>query len=228
MFGLPTLAETALMLTLAATPATECTLPYAPKINIRPTTAEIEYDITQSAETLTKIKTDTESPYGLGVDTITRGLRHDRPELTYNIKFDGKRFTINGITQDCMWYKDITIDLKLRPRIYIAKENARGDCGEFILKHERKHVAADRIVMNEFAQNMGTRILESVNKMGAVGPFDIEKNELVRQQLIQRIEKIIDEEKGKMVAAMQARQSQIDTLEEYEEGDRICSKHIFD
>jgi hypothetical protein len=224
MLDLPVLAQTLLLLASANNPA--CPVMDTPVIHINPTTAEIEYDFTQTEETLTKVKTGSPSPYGLGVDTITRGLRHDKPQMNYTISYGtAQERRTNNI---CMWYKEINVDIQLRPKIYIAENNARGDCGKFILKHERKHVAADRIVMNEYSQKMGIRIQEAVNKMGAVGPFDGKNMESIKRQMTQRIKGIIEEETEIMKLRMKERQATIDTLEEYEEGDVICSRHARD
>lgn len=211
--------DMATFLILAASPG-QCTYAQAPMINIRPTTAPVQYDFTKTATQLTALQSDTISPYGLSVDVTTKGLRHDRPFMEYRIEFGTSVDQKYG--SFCIWYKDITLDIKLQPKIYIAKEYNVGDCGKFILEHEKKHVRVDREVMNKYAALLGKSIQNAVNLAGAQGPYNYTQAEEVRQSMKLHIDSAIQSVMLLMQGEMNRRQQAIDSLQEYEAGRIVC------
>lgn len=217
---LPTVLETMAIFTLAAAPVQQCVLPEAPVINIKPTTANIQYDFSKTDAELTAMKSNTISPYGIGVDLVTKGLRHDKPEMNYNITFGTSQNPKNGTF--CVWYKQIDVNIKLAPKIFIAKGYNKGECGQFILDHEKKHVLIDRKVMNKYSKMMGQSIQNAVNLAGAQGPYNLTQINEIRGGMQRHIESAIDSVLLLMKNEMNQQQQAIDSKEEYDEGSKVC------
>lgn len=202
--------------------AITCTINQAPIINIVPQTKEIEYDGTKTSAQLTAVKSDTVSPYGLGVDTTTGGLRHDQPRMLLSITTNN---IVNKKTQTfCMSYATITVGILLQPRIYLAKEFNSGQCGKMVLGHEKKHVTTDRWVMNKYSKQMGLAIQQLVNSSGVIGPLPVAQMEQAQTMMNQRIDNAIHATVEQMKQEMHIRQGHVDSLEEYERVNQYCIK----
>lgn len=201
----------------------KCTMNQAPIINITPQTKKIQYDKTRTSAELSQLKSNTISPYGINADQTTGGLRHDRPTMTTTMKFnvltDPRTQTI------CMSYNTINVDIKLQPKIYIAKEFNSGRCAREVLEHEKTHVTVDRQVINKYSQKMGTAIQRAVNDAGVIGPFPIARAKEIRQMMSSNIESALASVKLAMANELNTRQQQIDSLEEYERVGKYCERN---
>lgn len=217
----PSALELVSSLILAATPV-QCSIPVAPIINIKPVTADIQYDFSKTDQQLTAMKSNTISPYGINADMVTRGLRHDKPTMDYNIQFGSAVHPSSGTF--CVWYKQIDINIKLSPKIYIAKGYNKGKCGQFILNHEKKHVLVDRQVMNKYAQMMGKSVQNAVNMAGALGPYNMDKVDSVRDGMSKHIDSALQSVLLLMQNEMNNKQQAIDSKEEYDAGHEACKE----
>ncbi len=224
MVSKPGLAAIAIILILAAFPARSqtmaCIVPKAPLVDIKVATNPVEYDFSKSAAALGGVKTDTVSPYAPGADTVSGGLREDHPtvstEVGWKIQYDEGRHIA------CMWYDTITIRIRLDPKIYVAQEFNQGVCREEILRHERRHVDVDHIVINKYARNMGEAVRSAVNSAGAIGPFDYDDLERMKAMSSRHIESAVDSQQLLMQKEMRHLQSQVDSLDEYERISKQC------
>lgn len=166
------------------------------------------------------MQSDTISPYGLSVEMVTRGLRHDQPEMEYRIEYGTSTHPKTG--SFCIWYKKIDVNIKLAPKIYVAKGFNRGSCGKFILEHEKKHVLVDRQVMNKYSQMMGKSIQNAVNMAGAMGPYKAGRTQEISESMQQHIDSAIQSVLLLMKNEMNQRQQAIDSREEYDAGHLAC------
>ncbi|HEY8191190.1 MAG TPA: hypothetical protein VIG74_02105, partial [Alphaproteobacteria bacterium] len=166
--GLDIIATAGLLTLAAAGGMPACTVPKAPTISINAISQPIRYDYSKSEAQLSAMKNDTINPYAPGTDTATGGLRQDKPELSMNVRV-GYRGVPGGPT--CFWYDTVTVEIKLKPVIYIARENQSGACGAAILEHEKKHVAVDHRVTNSFVAAVGEVVRKAVNEAGGLGPY---------------------------------------------------------
>ncbi|MEM6780925.1 MAG: hypothetical protein AAF569_03590 [Pseudomonadota bacterium] len=205
---------------ILASSAGECIQPETTAINVIPTTNQIQYDFSKTDAELTQVETDTVNPYGPGVDLVTKGLRHEKPHMEFKIEFGTQGFARTA--SFCAWYKQIDVNITLSPKIYIAKGYTKGECGKFILEHEKKHVRVDREVMNKYSRKMGEAILKTVNATGPLGPFELSAKENVRQNMTKHIENVINPIVEEMKAEMRVRQQAVDSKEEYDLGSAIC------
>ena len=213
---------TAIPLSASAQKPTTCPISKAPIINVRPQTKPIQYDKTKTSAQLSSLKSNTISPYGLGVDQTTGGLRHDQPTMSTQMKFN---ILTNPQTQTiCLSYDTINVDIQLQPKIYIAKEFNTGRCAREVLEHEKKHVNVDRKVINKYTRLMGLAIQKAVNSVGAVGPFPVSRSEELQKMMSGHIESALASVQLSMTNEMNTRQQQVDSLEEYERVGQYCEK----
>lgn len=209
----------ALMTTPVGLPV-QCRINKAPRINIRPQTKAIQYDLDTPSAELTAKGSNTISPYGIEADTITGGLRHDHPltktSLSYHYIKDPRSQTI------CMAYNEITLEVILQPKIYIAEEFNRGRCAVEVLEHEKKHVKVDRQVINKYTKLMGKAIQQTVNQVGIVGPFPISREENMKKMMSSNIQNAISSVELAMLNEMNYLQQQVDSRAEYDRIGQYC------
>lgn len=200
--------------------AMTCRVPKAPHVAVRVQTEDIRYDFSRPARQLSAMQNDTVSPYAPGADSVSGGLREDTPEvrtqISWKVEIDQRRNIA------CMWYDEITIDVTLKPKIYIAREFNFEPCRGAILQHEHKHVDVDRIVLNKFASDIGVAVQKAVDGAGVVGPFNYNKVEEMKTLSTRHIESAVDSRKFLMQKEMHEMQGRIDTLEEYQRVSGYC------
>ena len=197
-----------------------CRISEPPVISISPETDPIKYDISKTSEQLSALKTNTISPYGLDVDTATGGMRRDKANIEYVIKY---HILTNNVGQtSCMSYANIDLKIQLRPKIYIAQEYNTGECGKMVLGHEKKHVTTDRWVTNKYSKKLGKAIQHTVNSVKVVGPFPSNRKAEVQTLMKERIKQTVNNVMTQMNQEMSIRQKHVDSLEEYERVSQYC------
>ena len=208
---------------LATTPVAlpvQCRITKAPIINIRPVTKKIDYDLSKTSAQLNQLQSNTISPYGLGVDQTTGGLRHDQPTIKTTMTFNVITNQQSQFT--CLSYNTINVDIKLKPKIYIAKEFNEGRCAREVVEHERKHVYVDRKIMNKYTKLMGKAVQKAVNDAGVIGPFASNRTENFQDKMAANIKSALSSVELSMQNEMNREQQQIDSLEEYERVSKHC------
>ncbi len=209
------------LLMLAGGPAeTKCAVNVAPVVSVRPESSVVRYDFSKTMAQLTAMRSDTVSPYAPGTETVTQGLRSDRPVIEASVGASALINRQRGIF--CMTYGKIDISIKLAPVIYVASERPSGGCRNAILDHEKKHVRVDREMMNKYARKIGEAVQNAVNEVGVVGPLNLEKQEEARQFMTRHVQSAIQSMELPLYNEMRARQSAIDSLEEYERVNWFC------
>jgi hypothetical protein len=209
---------------LAAAPAPggmDCKVTEAPAISISVKTDDIVYDYSRSTATLTGVKTDTNSPYPKGTDSVTGGLREDTPEIKWETTWNAVYNPSSGI--GCMSYKTINTNIHLMPKIFVAREFNTGPCREAVLTHERKHVQVDREVMNKYASLIGQALKQAVDKMPVFGPFNVRDENETMKMSRGYLKAVIDVQIANMEREMHMRQQQVDNLNEYRGISAVCS-----
>ena len=198
-----------------------CRVETAPRIEVNVKTDAIDYDYSHLARELAAMETSKASPYPPGADTVTGGLREDHP--TIGSKIDLSIAYSNWKKAGCMQYKSIGIEMHLRPKIYVAREYDTGTCRKAVLTHELKHVQVDREVANKYAGLIAQALQETVNRVGAIGPYKRENDEAVKAQAGGYISAAMDRIEKAMEIELRERQSQVDRLEEYRQVGSFCT-----
>jgi len=219
--GLDIIAAAGIMtLTAGKAPVLQCAVPKAPIINVNPVTQPIAYDFTKSSAELGSMHVNATTPYAPGTDTTTGGLRHDEPQIRLEISVGSVQ---HGSGPLCFWYDTVTVTIELQPKIYIAREQARDKtCRTAILAHEKKHVAVDREVINQYAQGIGKAVQSAVNAAGGIGPYSADSAAATQDMMIEHIRTAIASQELAVEQEMHRRQSQVDSYEEYQRVSAIC------
>lgn len=200
----------------------QCSAQAPPPIKVIPARSAIQYDHTKSRADLDRIEIDTINPYAGRRDTHVGGLMSGEIRVEHQIAFVQERY--DQIDQACLHFDRLDVTITINPTIYIAREEKPGSCEyNAILEHEKKHVEADRIVVNKYAKRIGDALSFAVKKYGAsFGPFDVMQVEPVQTKLQDYIGGIVKTEVEKMNAERLAIQQGIDTYDEYERVQRLC------
>ncbi len=192
------------------------------RVNINPKTENIRYDYSHSSTTLANKGSDTTSPYAPDADVSTGGLREDHPVTALRISWQSMTYPHLGVA--CLSFDEITLDIKLSPVIYVAREyKNKPRCKNRILEHEHKHVKVDRAVVNKYAPLMGQAIKKAVDSLGILGPYKTEDLPAVREKLNTYIQNAATSYNTQMEAEMLHRQSEVDSLKEYEAVSAVCN-----
>lgn len=212
--------KAALMIAAAAPLENGCKADKPPAIAVKVETADIFYDYSRAAKDLSRMKVDTVSPYAPGSDTVSGGLREDKPEIRTQIGWQMKYSPRKNI--GCLSYDKIDITIRLHPKIYIAREFNTGVCRDAILQHERRHVAVDRQVMNKYADLIGRAVQTTVTGADTWGPFKLEEQERIKKASSLPVENAVNAQIAVMQQEMRRLQAQVDTLEEYKRVSSYC------
>ena len=200
--------------------ALACTQHTQPVINVAPQTHPILYDFDTSSLALSRLQRDKQSPYGIGADTATGGLRHDQPQYKLVVYVESDFDPNSGLY--CLWYRKIDLEITLQPKIFVAREFNQGNCRTAIIEHEQKHVVVDRLLINKYAKKVGAELSSIISNIGAEGPFPLRDALATRRKMIAAVKKIIEEEQRAHIQELNTLQNQIDSLEEYQAVSKHC------
>ncbi len=192
------------------------------KINIIPRTQDVKYDHTQSLKKIQSYNTDTVDPYGYHGTSVTQGFMSGQIAMEHKIKYGQMTNSKRGYA--CIWYKDITVEIKIDPTIVIAKELYRDKCmRKAIIEHELKHVRVDREIVNKYAKSIGAKLIRELKSRGfEAGPMRIDRMQDVSAKMSRVVQQILELEYQKLGIDRQESQRAVDNLQEYESVDRKC------
>jgi hypothetical protein len=209
-------------LTLASAQSVTCTVPKLPRIDVRPTSDNLEYNFTESTGQLSKKPLDTVNPYGPNVKTAVGGLTSGKMQMIQKVVFNTETYPSQGIS--CVWYDTITVRIHIDPTIYIASEFPKGSCRHAaVMQHEMKHVKVDRMIVNDYSKRIGNALLAMIRREGqGLGPIRASDAKQAQNVLQHRIRTVVDAHSRQLEADRRYRQQQIDTLQEYERVSKLC------
>jgi len=193
-------------------------------INVIPSTKDVTYDYSLDLAGLQHIHSDTVNPFGFHQRTQTRGLMRGAiqipgPEISFRIEpVDPRGEYI------CVFFDEITIELKIEPEIVIAKEVAADPCMHKVTReHELEHVMIDRRLVNKYARVMGEKVNEALKQRGyGGGPFKHAEKDQVFQSMGDVVFKILNHEQKKMFLERNEQQQALDSLDEYKRISAAC------
>ena len=191
------------------------------KINILPGTDNIKYDHSLNVMQLSSKHTDTDSPYDNSVVQHTLGLMSGSIGLSAKSEIG---FIRKGKKQ-CLYFKEIQVNIHVSPTIYIANDYKRNGCMyKEIKEHELKHVKVDRKVINKYSNKVGHKILEIIDEMPVVGVIHKKDSEIAAERMRNYVKEKILYINNQMLDERKRRQNMVDSLEEYQrlEDDNLC------
>jgi len=223
MFDLDALTTTTMLVLAASSPNSDMCPKHDPTaVNVIPRTEKVKYDSDQTLKKIQSYGTDTVDPYGFHGVSVTQAFMRGKIQPRYSIELDSG--AVKGYRAACVWYKDITVEIKIDPTIVIAKELYADRCmRKALIAHELKHVKADRAVVNKYAKTIGTKLMKELRSRGfSVGPMKIEDAQGVAEKMRHVVKQILELEFQKMAIERMERQRAIDNIEEYESVDDKC------
>lgn len=224
MFGLDALTTSTLLVLAASSGNPQDLCPAHPptNINVIPKTENVKYDSEKTLKELQAQDTDTVDPYGFHGTSITQAYMSGTIQPTQKVQLDYG--PVKGYRAICLWYKDITIELKIDPTIFMAKELYADRCmRKALIEHELKHVKVDREVVNEYARSMGQKLLTELKSRGfTAGPVPEDKAQDVAQKMHHVVNQILELEYQKLEIDRKERQRAVDNLGEYNRVDELC------
>ncbi|HJS31069.1 MAG TPA: hypothetical protein VJ924_03680, partial [Alphaproteobacteria bacterium] len=117
----------------------------------------------------------------------------------------------------CMWLQSIDVTITLTERtIHVAREYLRGSCEyQAILQHELKHAQADDAILKIHVPRIEQALRNAATERGVIGPFAPQGEAEAQGQLRTGVEKAFRDSVTQMMRDRVARQSLVDTPQEY-------------
>ncbi len=219
----PLTAGTLLVMAVTSTPF--CQMPEPAKISVIPKTHKVKIDTSQTLKQIQSEVVNTINPYGFDSMTHTNGYMRGGISWKTKVDLDNKYSPRTG--GYCIWYKSVDIELEIDPTIVIGKEVAKDRCMyKAVLKHEMRHVNADKIIVNKFAKSMGQKVFDGLKERGfIVGPIPADNVQAVATRMQETISQFLELEHKKMDIERAELQQSIDSLEEYTSVQAKCPNY---
>lgn len=225
MFGLEFVTVGLLHLAaLDEKPQIQCKAKMIPKISVIANKSNVQYDFTKTKNEMSRFDIGTLSPYAPHHTVHIKGV------MNANIRSeqwsDFVRETYEHADTGCLYIKKIEIKVDVDSTIYVAKEHPEGSCEhKEILKHEKKHLREDQLVINKYSKLVKDDLDGFVQKTkGSFGPYKISELSKVEKNLRQQIADLVTARHDKMNVERQERQQAIDSIEEYDAIAAACPK----
>ncbi len=168
----------------------------------------------KSRDELRDFSVSTKSPYGENSMTHVNGLMRGPVELKTNTTIAWQNNP--QVRQNCFWYRTITLTLRLKPTIYVAREIPEDTCYyNAIIEHEMKHVEVDRGLVRDYQNILYDTVENFTQKNGRIdhSPFGDEK--IAQKQLMDDLSDQVQTIHYHMRQDRIERQAKIDSLTEY-------------
>ena len=117
----------------------------------------------------------------------------------------------------CMWLQSVEARIALTERtIHVAREYLRGSCEhQAILQHELKHAQADDAILKIHVPRIEQALRDAAAERGAIGPFAPTGEAEAQNRLRVGVEKAFRDAVTQMMRDRVARQSLVDSPQEY-------------
>lgn len=161
------------------------------------------------------------SPYGTGRNVHVNGLMRGAITLKTEMGISWQRTKSDD--DSCYWFNNIHVSLKLNPTIYIAQEIDENSClYQEVLKHEYKHYQTDLETAKDYQLVLQEEVEAFMHQTGVIGPFPKDLQDQPKQELIKRLEAVMQSVNSRMKLDRTKRQAKLDTREEYERVTKAC------
>lgn len=161
------------------------------------------------------------SPYGAEQNVHVNGLMRGAITLKTEMGIAWQR--LESGEDNCYWFNSINLHMQLSPTIFIASEIHPNSClYQEVLKHEYSHYKVDLEIARDYQQVFLQEIERFMRQTGVIGPFPGAMQLQAKQELVKRLEAVVQSVNERMKADRIKRQALIDTKEEYERVVAAC------
>ncbi len=222
MIGLEYIVASHLMLA-SAKDKIVCQMSSAPEITVSAKGLDRGIDHSKTIRQLNAFKPEiSNSPYEEGAQTYIQGLAKGGVDIGGQYEFGTQIYPNQNM--GCLYTNKVQITITLDSTIYIAREYPKGSCHyNAVLEHELKHTAVDRELVNKYSNIIVKAVNNTLKTIGyAQGPFDVAQMEAYRERVIKTLGGVISQFGNNFSVEREKRQSQVDTLAEYNRVHAIC------
>lgn len=155
-------------------------------------------------------------------ESLTLGLTRYDPMLEFKLPMKGVRFA-NGLACARVESAEVLIGYR-NVTVYIAREIPPGTCGfKEIMAHEQKHIDVNKQLLQDYAPIIQEK-LRAYLKLNGV--FREQNSDYAVKLLKEKLQAIVDELGGEMMADNRRRQQQVDSAQEYQRITLSCNGEI--
>lgn len=182
-------------------------------------------DHTLTREDLKRFQVATVSPYEDSNNVHVNGIM--RGSISVETQ-SGVAWQYSGSGDDnCFWFDQIEVTLRLSPIIYIAREIPYGSClYKEVMLHEYKHFETDFKVAKDYQIILDSELGRMTRQIGVIGPFARDAGMRPKQDLLKRLDVTVSGISERMKNDRLRRQALIDTREEYDRVAAACPDDI--
>lgn len=182
-------------------------------------------DNTKTRNALNGFKASIQSPYAGQQNVHVNGLMQGTIGMRTKMNIAWQR-TKNGAI-NCLWYDNIDVLLSFQPVIYVASEIKPGSClYSEVLNHEQKHLDTDLAILALYQERIKDKMNRLLQQTTSHGPYSADIVETVRQNMSNNVNAVIEAIHKELQQERIRRQSEIDTLAEYQRVAKLCPDDV--
>jgi hypothetical protein len=167
------------------------------------------------------METDSENPYDAHAHVHIGGLMQGGISIKSSVQI--ATLTYPRSKKVCQWLDKMDVNIKIDPKIYIAREHKRGTCKHnAIMEHEMKHIFIDREIVKKYVPIIRQELQAAAIKVGIVGPKNMRDQDRYQDKITDYMDRALKKVSEKMYAERSIEQAKIDTREEYERVSNMC------
>ncbi len=152
-----------------------------------------------------------------GVTVVSEGGLSAQTKMSFNILPDYKNNTA------CLSVDKVEYEVQYAPKIYIAQDYKDMGCRySATLMHEKRHVQTDVRTFSDFFPDIAKSIRNSVQRMGAQGPFPYAASPDIQKRMMAQINEDLKPVFDRLVVLRRKRQGEIDTEANYLRDTALC------
>lgn len=182
-------------------------------------------DHTQARDRLKTFDVATVSPYQESRHVHVNGIMRGTISLETQSAV-AWQYTRDG-AQNCFWYDQIEVILRLNPTIYIANEIPYASClYKEVMEHEFKHFNTDFQIAKDYQTVLERELGQLIQRVGVIGPYVRDMGMKPKDDLLHRLELVVGSVSERMKKDRLDRQAKIDTREEYDRVAAACPEDM--
>ncbi len=152
-----------------------------------------------------------------GVTVVSEGGLGAQTKMSFDILPNYKNDTA------CLTVDKVEYEIQYAPKIFIAQDYKDMGCRySATLMHEKKHVQIDMRTFTDFTPDIAKSIRESVQRMGAQGPFPAAAIPDMQKSAMAQINADLNPVFVRLVDLRRKRQAEIDTEANYLRDTALC------